>query len=159
MSTPTLTPPGWYPNTEHPGQQHYWDGQAWRAVPEPVAPEPVASEPVASETKKPSRTAWMVGAVVLVLVVAGGAAIDLASHSTPPGYLGDVQTLQSSMMTTYNARMSAVGGPTVTNVGCVNAPTANQFICHIDWTVPYAPTTVTVAVATDGQSWISSTAQ
>jgi Protein of unknown function (DUF2510) len=75
MSTPTLTPAGWYDDPESPEQQRYWDGQVWTGS---------TASPVTAQvaTPKPIWKRWWFigGALLLVLFVI--ASIAGSSNST-----------------------------------------------------------------------------
>jgi len=74
VSTPTITPPGWYPDPERVGSMRYWDGHIWTeqrapGASQPLPPPPGMTQPVPSAHKKPFyRRWWFIGGAVIVLI-------------------------------------------------------------------------------------------
>jgi hypothetical protein len=110
MSTPTVTPAGWYADPEIPAQQRYWDGQAWTdqhaapTQPAVVPPPPGQgfAPPFVDKPKPKHRLLKWGGAIVVVAVV-------IAIASSMSG--------SSSTSTTPNGGTAAGGGTTSAQAG------------------------------------------
>jgi len=93
MSTPTVTPAGWYADPESPGQQRFWDGQAWtdQHAPQPqptIAPPPAGpgfTQPSAEKPKPKHRLLKWGGAIVVIGIVIAAASSMAGGTSTPTG--------------------------------------------------------------------------
>lgn len=94
MSTPTVTPAGWYADPESPSQQRYWDGQAWtdqHAAPtRPAVGPPTSGQgfaPPYVEKSKPKHRLLKWGAVIVVIgiVIAIASSMSGSSSTTPNG--------------------------------------------------------------------------
>ena len=70
----STTPPGWYPDAQHPGGQRYWDGYRWSDIP---APRGLAA--TAPRARRRGLPAWVWVLLVLLLgiplLLAGCAAL------------------------------------------------------------------------------------
>jgi hypothetical protein len=86
-------PAGWYPDPTDRSRQRYWDGHAWRDQAAPTQVQPTRSSSGAtrqqqtramiqrSRHRRP-KPLWVLGAMVLVLVVGGGAWLVLRGSGT-----------------------------------------------------------------------------
>lgn len=84
--------PGWYHDGQ--GSLRYWDGQAWTTHTRPVEAAEPSAAPASSRLHGPStRTVWIVGAGLAVLVLAG---LALAASLALPSLRGDDAAATSS---------------------------------------------------------------
>ena len=88
MSTPTVTPAGWYTDPESPAQQRYWDGQAW--TDQHAAPNPGQgfAPPFVEKPKPRHRLLKWGGAIVvigMVIAIATAMSGGSSTSTTPNG--------------------------------------------------------------------------
>ena len=88
MSTPTVTPAGWYTDPESPGQQRYWDGQAWTDQHAALTSGQGFAPPFVEKPKPRHRLLKWGGAIVvigMVIAIATAMSGGSSTSTTPNG--------------------------------------------------------------------------